>query len=67
VVEHVRRATNVVSLGMREYDGGEVPDAEIPQLRIHVRFRGPLVDEHRALGNFDQRGVSLADVQERDP
>ena len=51
---------------MRQHDRGELANAEPPKPRRHFGLRRALIDEHRALGDLQQRCVALADVEEGD-
>ena len=66
LVDHVRRAANVISLRMSEDGSRETVDPQALQLVGDVGLRRSLVDQYGALGHLDERGVALTHVEERD-
>ena len=65
-VDDAGGTADVVALRMREDDRGQRPNAEPSELTGHVRLRRAFVDEHCRTRRLDERGVALADVEERD-
>src|SRR5919108_211062 len=57
------RAADVVALGVREHEHCEPADSEPAELAGDVRLGRALVDEDRAFGDLEQRGVALTDVE----
>ena len=65
-LDHLGSSADVVPGRVREHEQVEPADAERAQLIGDAGLRRPLVHEHRRAGHLQERGVALANVEDRD-